>query len=123
MDTPCVEWSGQIDRDGYGRLSGRLAHRLAYATAHGPIPEGMTVDHLCFNPPCVRVDHLRLLTRSENCSNQRRAFSTHCTNGHEYTPENTYDKSGDPSTKSGKRVCRACNRAAVRRYTARKRAA
>ncbi len=31
--------------------------------------------------------------------------STHCTQGHEYTPENTYVQPGD-----GRRRCRTCNR-------------
>lgn len=34
--------------------------------------------------------------------------------GHEFTPANTYRSSSD------NRACRACNRAAVRRYKARK---
>lgn len=42
--------------------------------------------------------------------NWRRAATTHCVNGHEYTPENTYTRS------EGWRACRACNREAVRRY-------
>jgi hypothetical protein len=40
---------------------------------------------------------------------------THCKNGHEFTPENTYMR-----TKHGRRGCRACIAAAQRRYQARK---
>lgn len=50
----CWEWRGQIDRQGYGRIreGGRespvlYAHRLSYELAHGPIPDGLHIDHLC----------------------------------------------------------------------------
>ena len=36
--TPCIEWQGPRDRQGYGRLSSMLAHGVAYAREHGPIP-------------------------------------------------------------------------------------
>lgn len=42
------------------------AYRIAYLLGKGPIPEGMTVDHICFNPLCCNPAHLQLLTRSEN---------------------------------------------------------
>ncbi|KOX13333.1 hypothetical protein ADK67_44185 [Saccharothrix sp. NRRL B-16348] len=57
-------WSG-------GRKVQVLVHRLAYACLYGPIPSGMTVDHLCFTPGCFNQDHLRLLTPSENSRNRR----------------------------------------------------
>jgi hypothetical protein len=39
------------------------------------------------------------------------ASQTHCKNGHEFTPENTYHY-------RGLRHCRACNLSNVRRYKA-----
>jgi hypothetical protein len=42
---------------------------------------------------------------------------THCPQGHEYNPENTYINPG-----TGRRVCRACQNAAQKRYQARKQA-
>ena len=118
----CVIWHGRKDSRGYGRRSwgsakGVPAHRVAYIEAFGAVPDGMTVDHLCFNPPCVNPQHLRLLTRSENSQNQRSAAQTHCSNGHEYTPANTYFRT---SRCAGRRQCRTCNRDAVRRYKERK---
>ena len=43
-----------------------LAHRLAYETEHGPIPQGMVVHHLCRQPACIRVSHLALMTHGEH---------------------------------------------------------
>lgn len=112
------------DRRGYAVVSWlaekrvfAFGHRAAWTAVHGQIPEGMTLDHLCFNPPCVNVDHLRLATPSENARRQRSAFKTHCKNGHEFTPENTYIK---PGLRDGRRTCRACQRAAVAAYTTRR---
>jgi len=70
VTTPCVEHVGYHNDQGYGRVChGRrhlLAHRVAWAEVHGPIPDGMCVLHRCDNPPCVRVDHLFLGTRRQN---------------------------------------------------------
>lgn len=44
--------------------------------------------------------------------NWRRAATTHCVHGHEYTPENTLLNG------YGWRYCRECNREAARRYQA-----
>nr|WP_275792666.1 HNH endonuclease signature motif containing protein [Prescottella equi] len=92
---------------------GKLAHRCAYESFVGPIPDGMTVDHTCFKPACINPDHLRILSLSSNAAAQRSALTTHCIHGHEFTPENTYIK---PGFRNGKRQCRICQRAAVARY-------
>lgn len=117
----CWMWTAYRNRDGYGVFgydvdSKLLAHRASWLFEYGPIPDAMTVDHLCFQPGCVRPDHLRLLTLSENARNQRSALKSHCINGHEYTPENTY------ATPGGHRQCRECHRVRVRAYKAKKRA-
>jgi hypothetical protein len=110
----CWPWRLSTKAEGYGQIGwtegghdGRrfnaLAHRLAFMLAVGPIPDGLTVDHLCRNPPCCNPAHLRLLTNAENAALNSWALKTHCPQGHEYTPENTYRR---PS-KNG-RECRAC---------------
>lgn len=114
----CWIWQLKPNPDGYGRISvgeARLfAHRWSYAKHVGPIPDGLTVDHLCFVRLCVNPAHLRLLTPDANRRRQRSAFATHCVRGHEFTAENTY-RLPDQT----RRICRACNRAAVARYRAR----
>lgn len=73
----CWLWVGATNTKGYGqqRVAGKLvfAHRLSYEIHVGPIPDGMHVDHLCWNPACIRPDHLRLLTNAENHQNLRGA--------------------------------------------------
>jgi hypothetical protein len=55
---------------GYGcfKLKGRTAaaHRFAYERAHGPIPDGLCVMHLCHNSLCVNPAHLAPGTNRQN---------------------------------------------------------
>ena len=77
----CWMWTGTIHRgrSNYGWVTReghqQLAHRLSYKLHYGDIPDGMFVDHICHNKPCVRPDHLRLATPSENAQNRRGARS------------------------------------------------
>jgi len=79
MDSGCIEWTGVVDRRGYGRIKASpgkqvKTHRLAWTLANGPIPEGMFVCHHCDNPPCAQTDptegypdgHLFLGTDADN---------------------------------------------------------
>lgn len=118
----CIEWWGRISPAGYGRRGPHLAHRWSYETHVGPIPAGLELDHLCRNTTCINPDHLEPVTRAEN--NRRKEmhlgigeYATHCVNGHEYTPENTYLR---PAGSSGARDCRTCIAERVRRYKERK---
>lgn len=73
-DPGCIIWTGGTISGGYGshRVDGRmvLAHRYAWEREHGPIPEGMEVDHICWERSCVNPEHLRLATRSQNSANR-----------------------------------------------------
>lgn len=123
-DFPCKLWSGYCDVDGYGRtaqpsISGsRLAHRVAWEEAHGPIPpETPFVLHHCDTPACYELEHLWLGTPADNMADKvskgrhRHAdnqLKTHCVNGHEFSDENTYIRPWPNGRTS--RVCRACKR-------------
>lgn len=54
----CWEWQGCLNGHGYGQFSLRYrmpaAHRVSYEHFVGPIPDGLTLDHLCRNTRCVR---------------------------------------------------------------------
>lgn len=124
----CWPWRGRLNKGGYGVATfgrrERLAHRVAWMFATGPIPDDLTVDHMCYSPSCVNPAHLRLLTSRQNAAFQRRAFKTHCVNGHEFDAENTYWRPDWTETRSlGKRMCRACSRERGRQRDALRRAA
>jgi hypothetical protein len=67
----CWLYGGTILRTGYGQFTaGRdfraNAHRFAYEDKVGPIPDGLTIDHLCNVRACVNPSHLEPVTNSEN---------------------------------------------------------
>lgn len=96
------------------------AHRRAWEEVNGPIPDGLTVDHVCRNTRCIEVSHLRLLTLSENTKCSARAekarAKTHCPAGHEYRGENVY------VDKRGARHCYACTKDRTRVWQEREKA-
>lgn len=106
--TQCWEWTGALDRTGYGAfkyLGKKInSHRFSYRHYKGEIPKGLDVDHRCRIRKCVNPEHLEAVTRKINVarglSSQER--KTHCIHGHAYTPENTY------RYPSGARECRTC---------------
>src|SRR5688500_7558120 len=55
---------------GYSRLyrHGKTvyAHRLAYETWVGPIPQGKQIDHLCARRNCINPAHLEVVSSREN---------------------------------------------------------
>lgn len=109
--TGCWNWTaatrGGYDKQyGVFRFNGRTvyAHRFALYI-HLQCDPGPSVDHLCHNPLCVNVEHLRGGSIADNNSNRRCIISEYCSNGHLRTEENVYVY---PST--GKRRCKECNR-------------
>lgn len=114
-ETPCIE-SARTPSQIYPVIwhDGRRIResRYVWAQAHGPIPDGLFVCHHCDNPRCVRLDHLFLGTNRDNQRDvvskgrHRESRKTHCPQGHEYTPENTYRPPSAPT----QRHCRTCLR-------------
>ena len=66
VGSPDECWPWQAAKDGRGRYGlfyrgGRLigAHVASYELAHGPVPDGLEIDHACNHPECVNPAHLR----------------------------------------------------------------
>lgn len=68
--TGCHVWRGGIGPTGYGVTSvernPKMAHRVAWELANGPIPEGKLVLHQCDNRRCCNPEHLKLGTAKDN---------------------------------------------------------
>lgn len=129
QDTGCWVFTGPLNRTGYGYIRwGRQwpsVHRLAKIIFGERFDEELTLDHLCRNRACWRIDHLDPCTmrvnllRGESFSAVN-ARKTHCIHGHELTPNNLVPN------RAGRKclVChRESNRRASRRYQAVRRAA
>lgn len=118
----CWVWKGFITPQGYGACGYRgrrhtLAHRAVYQELVGPIPDGLTLDHLCHTKDqacpggnscphrrCVNPGHLEPVTFAENASRSVYARRTHCPWGHPYAGDNLR------YTKNGGRFCVTCSR-------------
>lgn len=117
----CWRWLGSKTGPGYGTFyrdhkRNFNAHRFSYELVHGPIPEGLHIDHLCRNPWCVNPAHLEPVTPWENTMRSPIAPSavnarkTHCHRGHPLMGSNLrFNCRGD-------RVCRTCANARLRKW-------
>ncbi len=119
----CWPWLAGLVGSGYGTVGNKgLAHRVAYEMIVGPIPEGLTIDHLCRNRRCVNPLHMEVVTRAENGrrgepnranrgtgGGVRMSARTACKNGHEYV-------AGSYRMKGNTRICLPCARARRREF-------
>lgn len=128
----CLVWTGAACTQGYGQMSVdnrmQMVHRITYEAAHGPIPDGLVIDHLCHNPAictqgkcshrlCVNPAHLTAVPHVENAKRQYPAFKTHCKNGHPLSGDNLRIRP------DGRRRCHTCARESYKRHMSRKAAA
>ena len=125
----CWLWIGATQSRGYGSFGidgrSRSVHRLVWEITAGPIPDGLTINHLCGVKACVNPAHLEVATYAQNNQHAHdtglappsrlsvsNAAKLTCPAGHFYTPENTY------TNPRGHRQCRTCKRDSWRKSKA-----
>lgn len=124
LESGCRQWIGAL-YNGYGYVAlprtqhPIRAHRVAYRTWVGPIPDGLTIDHLCRNRACIEPTHLEAVPAKVNILRgdtlaARNKAKTHCNHGHPFEGDNLR------ITKTGERVCRACQERAKQAWLRRK---
>ena len=121
--TGCWLWQGCRNRGGYGVIAVRrwphLAHRVMYVAEFGPIPLGLTIDHVyargCRYRHCINPLHLEPVTHAENMRRGYFATKATCINGHPFDESNTR-----MAVRGGRTVreCRACVRTRLRQFRA-----
>lgn len=113
--TGCWDVVTKLKPDGYCqfRVNGRYVyiHRWAYENWLGPIPAGMTLDHLCRNKGCANPSHLEPVTLQENILRSNNMAAQHARKtvaicGHPF----------DGFNGNGARQCNACRKEYMRVY-------
>jgi hypothetical protein len=116
VDGSCRRWTGAHNSRGYGLVcfdgGSHLVHRVAYELWVGPIPDGLTIDHVrergCVHKDCFEPTHLEAVTNAQNVGRTERATRTHCKRGgHELAGDNLIVKRRADG--SVERNCRACH--------------
>ena len=64
VEGDCWIWTGARTRAGYALYGTEYLHRLVFHRYYGFWP--VTVDHLCYRPPCLNPRHMESVTLSEN---------------------------------------------------------
>ena len=130
--TGCWEWSGVLTSKGYPRAQGLIkrtlgidlnyVHRYVHHVCHGPIPDGLVIDHMCENKSCVNPDHIVSTTNAANILRSDGAGAVNarrmaCIHGHALLGDNVR------TNKRGQRRCLECGRINFRKWYNARRAA
>lgn len=111
-ESPVIGGYKRVSLSLNARRKHHYVHRLVATAFIGEGPEGMEVCHADGNPANNHVGNLRWDTKKANGADTTRhgrhpqRSRTHCVNGHEFSPENTFQAPSKP----GVRLCRACAR-------------
>lgn len=120
IDGDCWIWTGAKHPAGHGimRIAGtyEYVHRFVYEHVYGAVLDGLIIHHQCHNPPCVRPEHLRAITRKQHAAEHGlhgvaalHAKREICPKGH---PLDGHD--------GRQRFCRTCARDRSREWARRK---
>jgi hypothetical protein len=117
----CWLWTAHLNSRGYGQWTRTLmnvtktykAHRVAYELLRGPIPKGLSLDHLCRTPACVNPAHMEPVPVLTNILRGGNAAKTHCNNGHPLSGSNIVIIG-----RHRRRVCLVCRSARMARHKA-----
>lgn len=116
----CWQWLGSTNQGGYGftqiNYVQRVAHRVVYEDAVGPIPSGLTLDHLCRNTDCVNPAHMEPVSMRENILRGHGAAAECARRTHCVVCQSPLIQG--PT----QRYCLSCKRRSGREYMRRKRA-
>lgn len=120
--TPCLIYQGPKKASGYGYVFSHgerhFAHRAAWEQVNGPIPAGLTIDHLCRQKLCVNPGHLEPVTPAENTRRQMAAVGLEIARRRRMAMSAC--KRGHALESAGR--CLICDRENKRKYQARKQA-
>ena len=115
-----------VNSSGYGH------HRRKYERVYGKLPKNKVLDHLCRNRACQNLDHLEVVTYSENTlrglkplQNKQRERPTHCPSGHSYEKYlsiRTYSRRERGGRDHIQRYCKECKRIKTKQWYKNKRA-
>lgn len=115
-ENECWLWTAYCTPNGYGQVAinryPHKAHRVAWEITNGPIPDGLTIDHVrargCMSRACVNPAHLEPVTSRTNTLRgdspaATNARKSQCPQGHALTADNVYSH-----PRAGGRRCRTC---------------
>lgn len=107
----CWPWTSYLNANGYGtfrpqRRQHLYPHRVAYVLSFGPIPEGLTIDHVkergCTMKSCCNPYHLEAISQSDNIKRyHKQRVRKQCEHG---------------LLRHGPAKCKDCNNAYMRAY-------